>query len=32
MNEQILTDGLNQATGWLANNQALLLEILWLPY
>lgn len=26
MNEQILTDGLNQATGWLANNQALLLD------
>lgn len=26
MNEQLLTDGLNQATGWLANNQTLLLE------
>ena len=26
MNEQILTDGLNQATGWLANNQTLLLD------
>ena len=26
MNEQILTDSLNQATGWLANNQALLLD------
>lgn len=26
MNEQLLTDGLDQATGWLANNQTLLLE------
>ena len=26
MNEQLLTDGLNQATGWLENNQTLLLE------